>query len=181
MIGLEPVGNIPTRANLQNPVLLKAVKKSLWSVLNFSFFRTNDMAVDLKSVNLDGTVPLIMLFAARTGNHLLSVRPVQITPEGQLQPATAPVPTLPNHPRCRAENSGRRRHRKNNLLLLGRHQRLAPGHPRCPAALRAHPRPPHYLREVGHLPHAQELISPKSATSFLTAATTCCKMTAALP
>ena len=88
MFGLEPVGSIPTPANLANPILLGAVKKSLWSVLNFSFFRTNDMAIDLKSVNLDGAVPLIMLFAARTGNHLQSVRPVQLDAQGQLQEVT---------------------------------------------------------------------------------------------
>ena len=84
MFGLEPVGSVPTQANLENPAILPAVKKSLWSVLNFSFFRTNDMAVDLKSVNLDGAVPLIMLFAARTGNHLQAVRPVQLDAQGQL-------------------------------------------------------------------------------------------------
>jgi len=85
MFGLEPVGSVPSRENLANPAILPAVKKSLWSVLNFSFFRTNDMAVDLKSVNLDGAVPLIMLFAARTGNHLQSVRPVQLDAQGQLR------------------------------------------------------------------------------------------------
>ncbi len=84
MFGLEPVGSVPSRANLANPAILPAVKKSLWSVLNFSFFRTNDMAVDLKSVNLDGAVPLIMLFAARTGNHVLAVHPVQLDAQGQL-------------------------------------------------------------------------------------------------
>ena len=86
MFGLEPVGSVPSRANLENPAILPAVKKSLWSILNFSFFRTNDMAIDLKSVNLDGAVPLIMLFAARTGNHLLAVRAVQLDAQGQLQP-----------------------------------------------------------------------------------------------
>jgi len=84
LFGLEPVGSVPSRSSLQNPAILPAVKKSLWSVLNFSFFRTNDMAVDLKSVNLDGAVPLIMLFAARTGNHLQAVRPVQLDAQGQL-------------------------------------------------------------------------------------------------
>jgi hypothetical protein len=88
MVGLEPVGSVPSSANLENPAILPAVKKSLWSVLNFSFFRTNDMAVDLKSVNLDGAVPLIMLFAARTGNHLQSVRPVQLDAQGQLHEVT---------------------------------------------------------------------------------------------
>ncbi len=84
MFGLEPVGSVPSRANLANPAILPAVKKSLWSVLNFSFFRTNDMAIDLKSVNLDGAVPLIMLFAARTDNHVQAVRPVQLDAQGQL-------------------------------------------------------------------------------------------------
>jgi len=84
MFGLEPVGSVPSRDNLAIPAILPAVKKSLWSVLNFSFFRTNDMAIDLKSVNLDGAVPLIMLFAARTGNHVQAVRPVQLDAQGQL-------------------------------------------------------------------------------------------------
>ena len=88
MFGLEPVGSVPSRENLANPAILPAVKKSLWSVLNFSFFRTNDMAIDLKSVNLDGAVPLLMLFAARTGNHVQAVRPVQLDAQGQLHEVT---------------------------------------------------------------------------------------------
>ncbi|MVN78610.1 hypothetical protein GO988_19940 [Hymenobacter sp. HMF4947] len=84
MFGLEPVGSVPAPATLADPTLLPAVKASLWSVLNFSFFRTNDMAVELKSVHLDGAVPVIMLFAARTGNHLQSVRSVQLDAQGQL-------------------------------------------------------------------------------------------------
>ncbi|MBF9142371.1 hypothetical protein [Hymenobacter properus] len=87
LIGLEPVGSIPARASLENPKLLPAVKTSLWSVLNFSFFRTNDMAVDLKSVELDGALPLMMLFAARTGNQITTIRPVQLDAVGQLQDA----------------------------------------------------------------------------------------------
>jgi hypothetical protein len=94
MFGLEPVGSVPSHENLENPAILPAVKKSLWSVLNFSFFRTNDMAVDLKSVNLDGAVPLIMLFAARTGNHLQSVKPVQLDAHGQLQAVADTTSTL---------------------------------------------------------------------------------------
>ena len=87
LMGLEPVGSVPARASLENPKLFPAVKASLWSVLNFSFFRTNDMAVDLKSVELDGAVPLLMLFAARTGHQILAIRPVQLDPTGHLQDA----------------------------------------------------------------------------------------------
>ncbi|AWM34625.1 hypothetical protein [Hymenobacter nivis] len=89
MVGLEPVGSVPARASLENPKLYPAIKASLWSVLNFSFFRTNDMAIDLKSVELDGAVPLIMLFAARTGHQVLAVRPVQLTAAGQLTSGAA--------------------------------------------------------------------------------------------
>ena len=84
MVGLEPVGSVPAQVSLENPELYPAIKASLWSVLNFSFFRTNDMAIDLKSVELDGAVPLIMLFAARTNHQILAVRPVQLTPTGRL-------------------------------------------------------------------------------------------------
>jgi hypothetical protein len=84
LIGLEPVGSVPARTSLENPKLFSAVKASLWSVLNFSFFRTNDMAVDLKSVELDGALPLMMLFAARTGNQITAIRPIQLDATGQL-------------------------------------------------------------------------------------------------
>ena len=92
LMGLEPVGSIPARASLENPKLLPAVKASLWSVLNFSFFRTNDMAIDLKSVELDGALPLMMLFAARTGNQITAIRPVQLDATGQLQDAPQDAP-----------------------------------------------------------------------------------------
>ena len=84
LMGLEPVGSVPARASLENLKLFPAVKASLWSVLNFSFFRTNDMAVDLKSVELDGALPLMMLFAARTGNQITAIRPVQLDATGKL-------------------------------------------------------------------------------------------------
>ena len=84
LMGLEPVGSVPARTSLENPKLLPTVTTSLWSVLNFSFFRTNDMAVDLKSVELDGALPLMMLFAARTGHQITAIRPVQLDAAGQL-------------------------------------------------------------------------------------------------
>lgn len=84
LMGLEPVGSIPTRTSLENPELFSTVKTALWSVLNFSFFRTNDMAVDLQSMELDGALPLMMLFAARTGNQITAIRPVQLDATGKL-------------------------------------------------------------------------------------------------
>lgn len=96
LVGLEPVGSVPQRSTLEKPELYPAVKASLWSVLSFSFFRTNDMAVDLKSVELDGALPLIMLFAARTDNQIISIRHVQLGRDAQLVPADTMVQAKPN-------------------------------------------------------------------------------------
>ncbi|MCI1187719.1 hypothetical protein MON38_09825 [Hymenobacter sp. DH14] len=96
LMGLEPVGSVPARASLENPKLLPTVKTSLWSVLNFSFFRTNDMAVDLKSVELDGALPLMMLFAARTGNQITAIRPVQLDAAGKLLDAPKDTTQTPD-------------------------------------------------------------------------------------
>ena len=98
LFGLEPVGSVPGTAVLKNPRIYTSVNKSLWSVLNFSFFRTNDMAIDLKSVQLDGATPLLMLFAVRTGHQIIALRRVQLSPTGELQPAdtaAAAAKTIP--------------------------------------------------------------------------------------
>ncbi|WP_324672966.1 hypothetical protein [Hymenobacter sp. GOD-10R] len=91
LVGLEPVGTIPQPSTLENPALFPAIKASLWSILNFSFFRTNDMAVNLKSVELDGALPLLMLFAARTDQQVQVMRYVQLGSDGQLLPADTAV------------------------------------------------------------------------------------------
>ncbi|AHJ96050.1 hypothetical protein [Hymenobacter swuensis] len=111
LMGLEPIGTVPVPATLENPKLFPALKASLWSVLNFSFFRTNDMAVELNAkkpdsntlskansivktaekanqrVNIGGVVPLLLLFATRTDHQVEALRYVQLTPEGQLTDA----------------------------------------------------------------------------------------------
>ncbi|TYZ07093.1 hypothetical protein FY528_16435 [Hymenobacter lutimineralis] len=95
LVGLEPVGTVPHQRTLENPKLFTMLKKSLWSVLEFSFFRTNDMAVDLKSVELDGSLPLMMLFAARTNHQVTAVRYVQLDAEGQLTDADSATISRP--------------------------------------------------------------------------------------
>lgn len=111
LLGLEPVGAVPGPATLENINLFPALKASLWSVLNFSFFRTNDMAVELNNktpdsaaikktnsllkaavrssqrVNVGGVVPLLLLFAARTDHQVRAIRYVQLTSDGQLAAA----------------------------------------------------------------------------------------------
>lgn len=97
LVGLEPVGVLPTPAVLAQPGLFRMVDAALWSVLSFSFFRTNSMATDFKSAELDGTLPILLLFAARTGHRVVDAQLVHLTPAGALaeraaQPGSQEVP-----------------------------------------------------------------------------------------
>lgn len=87
LTGLEPVGHVPDLNKLAMNRLdpaLRALQISLNDILRMSFFKTKDMAVDLKYNELKGTIPVIMLFMARTGHDILSVEDVRITKTGEL-------------------------------------------------------------------------------------------------
>ncbi|MDZ4757832.1 MAG: hypothetical protein SGJ10_06800 [Bacteroidota bacterium] len=86
LIGLEPPGSLPEFVNLKQDsgkVYFSSIQKSLFSVMQWSFFRTNSMAKDLKTRELDGTLPLIMIFMARTGNTVLKAQPIYIDSNGK--------------------------------------------------------------------------------------------------
>ncbi|AFY56227.1 hypothetical protein Riv7116_3784 [Rivularia sp. PCC 7116] len=74
LIGLEPVGKVPDFAKLSasesNAALSKA-RSSLSEILQFSFFRTNDMKVDLRK---QGVLPILYVFMARTNNRILDLQ-----------------------------------------------------------------------------------------------------------
>lgn len=89
MVGLEPVGALPTPAVLAQPNLFKKVQSSLWSVLSFSFFRTISMKQDFKSAELDGTLPVLLLFATRTGHRVVDAQLVHLSPAGALEEGAA--------------------------------------------------------------------------------------------
>jgi hypothetical protein len=90
LMGLEPVG---TRPVYDEPVeerdsmnrYYKKINTSLHAILKFSFFRTAAMKVDLKNEEEDGTMHLLLLFLARTGNKICEVNPVYIDSTGALQ------------------------------------------------------------------------------------------------
>ena len=74
LVGLEPVGSVPDFAKLSasesNRALSKA-RSSLSEILQFSFFRTNDMKVDLRK---QGVLPILYVFMARTNNRILNLQ-----------------------------------------------------------------------------------------------------------
>ena len=87
MIGLEPVGSLPTFKNSQLDSLMpyyNRVNTSLDAILKFSFFRTVSMNKDLKNAEVDGTLHLLFLFLKRTGNLICSAKPVTVDSLGHV-------------------------------------------------------------------------------------------------
>ena len=88
LIGLEPIGSIPPFADLspaENEVRLAEIRDSLHAILQWSFFRTNDMKEDMAQ---QGVLPYIFLFMARTNNQILDVQYVGIDASATIQPFT---------------------------------------------------------------------------------------------
>lgn len=85
MVGLEPAGSVPDFNQLAKDTLtgyFKSIRHSLTSIMKFSFFRTLSMEKDLKSVELDGTLPVMLIFMVRTGNTIVNVKPVSLAHDG---------------------------------------------------------------------------------------------------
>jgi hypothetical protein len=88
--GIEPVGALPdvTRIDRQTlPFALANLRKSLESVLSFSFFITKDMKVHLNQTQLNGTLPVLYVFLARAGYTIESAELVALDRAGNLTPA----------------------------------------------------------------------------------------------
>jgi hypothetical protein len=91
MIGLEPIGNplnVEKIAKKQTNYF-SALNKAGYFLAEFSFFRTNDMAVDLtgrRSIEVDGTIHLIILYLAQLDNTITYYEKVVVDTEGNLIP-----------------------------------------------------------------------------------------------
>ena len=78
LCGVEPVGPVPDVDKLPHAALFSALanlRKSLDSVLSWSFFITKNMKVDLRQTQLNGTLPILYVFLARAGCTIDSVAP----------------------------------------------------------------------------------------------------------
>lgn len=89
MIGLEPIGkplDVEKIAKKQTNYF-SALNKAGYFLAEFSFFRTNDMAIDLtgkRSVEVDGTIHLIMLYLAQLDNEITYYEKVAINEAGKV-------------------------------------------------------------------------------------------------
>jgi len=94
LAGLEPVGAIPDVQHLQPGALaggLANLRKSLNSVLSFSFFITKDMKTDLHQNALSGTLPILYVFLERAGCKLDSVDLVWLDKAGTITTSKTPT------------------------------------------------------------------------------------------
>ncbi|MDX1905319.1 MAG: hypothetical protein SFU27_14320, partial [Thermonemataceae bacterium] len=89
MIGLEPIGTPLSVEKIakKNTSYFSALNKAGYFLAEFSFFRTNDMAIDLtgkRSVEVDGTIHLIMLYLAQLDNEIINYEKIAINAEGKV-------------------------------------------------------------------------------------------------
>lgn len=84
LIGLEPVGKLLDLTTLSEGEIaqkLNEMNGAMYSLLQFSFFQTNSMQVDLAD---KGVLPILFIFLARTNNQILSLEYVGLDRDGNL-------------------------------------------------------------------------------------------------
>jgi hypothetical protein len=82
---LEPPGSVPDLTKIPRggvDAALSSVEHSLGSILSFSFFITKKMKVDLHAGQIEGTLPLLYVFLARSGKTIHNVSTVALDDEG---------------------------------------------------------------------------------------------------
>jgi hypothetical protein len=87
LAALEPPGTVPDLTRLPRGSLspgLANVEHSLSSILSFSFFKTKDMRVDLHASQINGALPILYVFMARSGKTLKSVEAIGLDDKGTL-------------------------------------------------------------------------------------------------
>lgn len=93
LAGTEPVGVVPDLGKV--PAMgssLANLRKSLSSLLSWSFFITKDMRVDLNQNQLSGTLPVLYVFLARAGCQINDVSLVSLNNDGQLTSGKGATP-----------------------------------------------------------------------------------------
>jgi hypothetical protein len=82
---LEPVGSVPDLTRLPRGGIgaaLYNVEHSMGTILSFSFFITKMMKADLRAGQLNGTLPILYVFLARSGKTIRDVAPIALDDKG---------------------------------------------------------------------------------------------------
>src|SRR5271169_6624653 len=94
LVGLEPVGDVPDLTSPSPLVIngeLRNLEISTGSLLNFSFFITQNMKTQLRNGPVYGTLPVLYVFLARTGKTIHEVDLVGLDEHGNFQIANEAV------------------------------------------------------------------------------------------
>jgi hypothetical protein len=92
MLGLEPVGCIPSAIADYTADYFAQLRHGLSSVVASGFFITEDMRRDVTKTDLNGVLPLLLFLISRAGYSITNVVPIGISPAG----VVAPSAKLPN-------------------------------------------------------------------------------------
>lgn len=87
--GLEPVGQLPIITDASRRSLapaLAGLRASLGSVLNYSFFITNQMRNNFRANRFRGVLPVLYLFLARSGKTIHEVTLIGVDIDGAVVP-----------------------------------------------------------------------------------------------
>jgi hypothetical protein len=89
MVGLEPVGCIPSTITDYTADYFTELRRSLSSVVASGFFKTDDMRRDVTQSDLNGVLPLLLFLVSRSGYSITDVTPIGISPAGVLAPSAS--------------------------------------------------------------------------------------------
>ncbi|PTY01564.1 hypothetical protein DB346_12510 [Verrucomicrobia bacterium LW23] len=88
LAGLEPVGSVPNIEALSNQQIsaaLSGLTNTLVDSLGISFFVTKNMSGDLRRSAFQGTIPVIMVFMARNGATIHSIKHIGLDENGAIR------------------------------------------------------------------------------------------------
>jgi hypothetical protein len=91
MSGLEPVGRVPDITE-RTFLPLSNLRASMSSSISLSFFITKHMKSQLRDSALSGTLPIILVYAARAGKTISDVKLVSLDAEGKVAPLEGIAP-----------------------------------------------------------------------------------------
>jgi len=100
MAALEPPGTMPDLLRMprgSTDSALYNIEHSIGTILNFSFFITKHMKVDLHTGQIAGALPILLVFMERSGKSIHEVTPVTLDEEGNVH--TGNEAAKPNAPR----------------------------------------------------------------------------------
>jgi hypothetical protein len=90
MAALEPPGAVPDLTKVPHGSVdsaLNNIEHSLSTILNFSFFITKHMKVDLHVGQISGALPILYVFLERSGKSIKSVTPIELDDNGAVHVA----------------------------------------------------------------------------------------------